>query len=114
MSIIINLTPHTVTVFGGFDPPHPVTVFAGCEYAPSGTVARVSMTRELIGTNPVPMYRSTPCDITDLPAPTAGTLYIVSAMVRLACPWRGDLLSPAELVRDETGGVVGCRSFDVN
>jgi hypothetical protein len=41
-------------------------------------------------------------------------LYIVSAMVREACPDRHDLLSPGELIRDGKGNITGCRGFDVN
>jgi len=37
--------------------------------------------------------------------------YIVSQLVKSALPDRDDLLVPAEVVRDETGRIVGCRSL---
>lgn len=39
--------------------------------------------------------------------------YIVSRMVANALPNRKDLLVPNELVRDDQGNIIGCRSFEV-
>lgn len=39
------------------------------------------------------------------------TYYIVSQLVKNALPHRADLLVPAEVQRDETGRVIGCRSL---
>lgn len=39
---------------------------------------------------------------------------IVSLVVQLAFRKREDLLSPSELVRDETGRIVGCKSLGRN
>jgi len=37
--------------------------------------------------------------------------YIVSQLVKSACPGRDDLLVPAEVVRDNSGNIIGCRSL---
>ena len=40
-----------------------------------------------------------------------GKYYIVSQMVKSALPGRRDLLVPAEVVRDSSGNIIGCRSL---
>lgn len=45
--------------------------------------------------------------------PEATTVYVVSALVRLALPYRRDLASPGPLVRDADGQPVGCRGLEV-
>ena len=51
-----------------------------------------------------------------LPAPRAGTMYIVSRIIRESNPHRKDLISPAmkDRVFDEEGDVLYVRSFDTN
>jgi hypothetical protein len=39
--------------------------------------------------------------------------YLVSQPVKSALPSRKDLLVPAEVVRDEKGNIIGCRSFGI-
>ena len=99
--MIINLTPHAVVVGERVFPP-------------SGKVARISVSlatvREAEG---IPLKRATYGKVVDLPAEQPGTLFIVSSMVRVA-EKREDLISPAELVRDEKGNVIGCQSFETN
>ena len=46
-----------------------------------------------------------------LPDFKEGTFYIVSQLVKSALPERTDLLVPAEVVRDEKGNIVGCKSL---
>ena len=46
-----------------------------------------------------------------LPAYQEDTYYIVSQLVKSALPERADLLVPAEVVRDESGNIIGCRSL---
>lgn len=46
-----------------------------------------------------------------LPNYVEGIFYIVSQLVKSALPHRADLLVPAELVRDENGNILGCRSL---
>ncbi len=46
-----------------------------------------------------------------LPEFQEGTFYIVSQLVKSALPERTDLLVPAEVVRDQAGNIVGCKSL---
>ena len=106
--------------------PHDVHVFDGeevrCTFPASGSVARCSVSRSsgrflaCFGEDSgveifVPVYG----DVVGLPEEEEGTLLVVSALVRThpSCAGRGDLLSPADLVR-QGNLVVGCRSFDAN
>lgn len=46
-----------------------------------------------------------------LPEFVEGVFYIVSQLVKNALPNRTDLLVPAEVVRDEKGNILGCKSL---
>lgn len=50
----------------------------------------------------------------DLPEPNGENLYIVSRLVLSANPNRNDLVVPNELVRDENGNIIGCKSLARN
>lgn len=103
---IINLTPHAITVLGQ----NGEVILA---IAPSGQVARVSQTREIVGSiNGIPVYRSKYGAVTGLPESVDGVALIVSALVRLASPGRADVYSPGELVRDASGQPIGCRGLE--
>ena len=109
------MTPHEVTVAvngGG----RTLTIPA------SGTVARVA-TQEVdeeameiwVGRGcPITLIVQEFGDVVNLPEPEEGKFFIVSALVRAACPGRYDLGSPARLVRDEQGRIVGCGALEVN
>ena len=103
---LINLTPHEV-------------VLCGQHILASGQQARVSMTRKQTGTidldgTTVPIYSTILGTVTGLPPVNEGIGYIVSAMVRSAAPERRDIYSPADLLRDSSGAVIGCNSLDAN
>lgn len=121
MTILINLTPHTVNLFtsldrGSPDSDPPIAI-------PSTGIARV--TELCAPSHPIAwdpfndcgMHLSIPLvskgygEVTGLPAPTPGTLYIVSAIVQAACPDRADLVAPHDIVRDAAGAITGCRAF---
>ena len=109
---IINLTPHAVNVIGN-DNSVAITIPA------SGNVARCSQTIDIIGnitldSVDIPISSSSYGEVVDLPAPQVGVYYIVSRLVMSACPARQDLLVPNDLVRDEAGRVIGCRSLANN
>lgn len=94
-----NLTPHTVNL---------ITVEDERIIEPSGVVARVSTIEKSIGViDGVQVFELTYGPVIDLPSPTGGARYIVSKMVRDACPDRTDLFYPTRLVRDETGRIIG-------
>jgi len=99
---IVNLTPHAIHIVGG-----------GTLH--SEGVARVDSQSVSVGSaDGVPLVRVTFGEVIGLPAPEAGLLFVVSGMVRAALPGRVDIASPGELVRDETGRVVGCAALIIN
>ena len=105
---IINLTPHAINVVSPTGSPV-------AEFPPSGQVARVRQLRTLDGErNGVRYYQTTYGEVQDLPSEVAGTLLIVSGLVRAAKPERLDLVSPGALVRGPDGQPVGCEGFDIN
>jgi len=100
---IVNTTPHKV-----------VNSLTGVTYpAPAeGTpIPRVSSTNVEVLEG---FFQATFGEVENLPPQTAGTLYIVSALVRSALPERGDLISPGEQIRDEKGVPVACKGFNIN
>jgi hypothetical protein len=106
---LVNLTPHAVVLHRADGTTESIP--------PSGTVARVSLVATRVGTVAgVPVVTTRPGPVTGLPdfESDDGAGYIVSALVRLALPERIDLFSPAELVRDISGNVIGCRSLEGN
>ena len=109
---IVNLTPHAVNIVG--DNNSVITTIPA-----SGDVARCSQTIDIVGsitTNSVsiPISSSSYGEVVDLPDPKSGYYYIVSRLVMSACPARQDLLCPNDLVRNDAGQVIGCRSLANN
>lgn len=102
---LVNLTPHTVKL---------VNEIGVLELYSQG-VARVSSTQTEVGrVIGVPVVKATFGEVTGLPEPVEGTMYVVSALVRGALPNRTDLASPGDPVRDEAGNVIGAKSLIVN
>lgn len=123
-TMLYNLTPHTVRVFSATD-----EIVA--EIPPSGVVARVEkvgnhqIDSETISVQnfgdadevweyDIPILTSAVAGVSGLPNEQTNVRFIVSATLRTACPDRLDLVSPADLVRDESGNVIGCRAFEAN
>lgn len=109
---IVNLTPHAVNIVDSNDSVA-ITIPA------SGNVARCSQTISVIGSLTlnsvvIPISASSYGEVVDLPAPQDGVYYIVSRLVMSACPARQDLLVPNDLVRNDAGQVIGCRSLANN
>ena len=105
---LVNLTPHAINIYDE----DRKTLLATIQ--PSGHVALVEMTRCRAGTlfGGIPTYRSEVGDVTGVPE--GRSLYIVSAMVRLALPENFNLYSPGELIRDESGQPIGCIGLESN
>ena len=103
---VTNLTPHAVRI-----------IRAGGDLVipPSGAVARVAVTTtpagEIAG---IPVVTGTYGPVTGLPEATEGAAFLVSALVRTAVPARRDVFSPADLVRDDKGTIVGARALEGN
>ena len=103
---LVNLTPHAINLPQGIVPP-------------SGMIARVSVTLAPAGylandAGNISLVRGCYGDVTGLPAAEKNTMFIVSGMVRNAIPDRLDLASPANLVRDDQGQIIGCQSLEIN
>jgi len=108
--MIVNLTPHPVFLEGdgGVTTIHP-----------SGKVARVATTETEVGNVEVngvvvPLVTTTYGQVTDLPEPDGATRYIVSRVVRSACPERDDLLVPTRFTRDQAGNIVAARALSLD
>ncbi len=104
---LVNLTPHEINLVNGGDV---VTI------KPSGVVARVSVTRQQIGTIEscdivFPINKNVFGDVTDLPDAQTDTLFIVSAIVANACPNRDDLVIVDDAVRNDSGQIVGAKAL---
>ena len=110
---LINLTPHTITLVDQNN--------QAILTVESSAVARVSAQTTTVGTYSVngieiPRTHTVYGEVEGLPAPTPGTVYIVSGMIVSALASQGirrdDVVVPGLQVRDEQGRVIGCRSLD--
>ena len=101
---IKNLTPHQINILDTED----VQIAS----YPSDGIARVTVTRgeDLGGGLFGPQTFG---EVTGLPAPQEGVIYVVSALVAAACGGRKDVFSPSSLdmVRNEKGHVIGTRAL---
>lgn len=117
--MVLNFTPHDITLFtdnGG-------TVVFPAESQPA-RVKEVWMDRAWgMSINPdgegdnfdVPVGWRLLGEIEGLPHPQPGTYLICSSIVAQKA-WkngRGDVIVPADFVRDDAGRIVGCRRFEV-
>lgn len=105
---IVNLTPHALNFL---DAENRVMLTV-----PSSGVARAAQRRENIGTIDadgvtLPVTRSVFGAVDGLPAPEAGTIYVVSAITAQAVPEREDVLIVDDSVRDENGRIIGVRGL---
>ena len=105
---IVNLTPHALNFL---DAENRVMLTV-----PSSGVARAAQRRENIGTVDVdgvtlPVTRSVFGAVDGLPAPEAGTIYVVSAITAQAVPEREDVFIVDDSVRDENGRIIGVRGL---
>lgn len=106
----VNLTPHSIT-----------EITSGVEWPSMGN-ARCIVEECVIDRIPgaevsghyipdIPIYTTTFGAVTGLPPQKQDVMYIVSLLVCQALPNRSDLVSPGELIRDESGQPIGCRGF---
>lgn len=105
---LVNLTPHVITL---------ITEKGEIKIQPSGTIARVAVTREKIGEVTVsnniiiPVYKNKFGSVENLPDPQPDTLYIVSSLVAQAVPDRKDVVIPDDSVRDSEGRIIGAKAL---
>jgi hypothetical protein len=107
MNQLVNLTPHALTLVtaGGT----PITFLA------SSRLARLAVVREArpalaIDGEIYGVVRPTLGEITGLPDPAPGVIYVASALVAEKAG-RADVFSPGELIRDAAGVIVGARGL---
>jgi hypothetical protein len=100
---IINLTHKTITIITEEGKKRILL--------PSGPVARVSsQVRELRKVDGIQLVTTVLGEVTDLPPEEEGILLVVSGLVKQKAG-RKDLVSPANLVRDSSGVVIGCKAL---
>lgn len=107
---IINLTPHALQLHG-LDGPDDRAL----NIPPSGSQARLAVTRTPaasveVGGVSLSVNRPTMGDVTGLPAPAEGVIYVASALVAEKAQ-RGDVFAPGELIRDAAGNVIGAKGL---
>lgn len=100
--MLVNLTPHDLSIH---TPAGVVTV------APSGQVARVATVDTAAPDHDgIPVVITTFGEVTGLPAPDDGVMYVVSGIVADAAR-RPDVVSPGALIRGPDGQPIGCRGL---
>ena len=102
-----NYTPHNVVI---------VINEATKIVIPSDGIARVTETKTVtpsidVDGVTVETFVSAFGEVENLPPQEEGVMIIVSALVASAAKGRDDLLVPGELVRDDGGNIVGCKSL---
>ena len=103
---ILNYTPHSITGVG--DDGHVIRNY------PSVGVARLkSETVRVYDLNDIPVTKTVFGEPEGLPNESGVVFYIVSGLIKSALTERTDLLSPGELVRDDQGRVIGCKSLSL-
>jgi hypothetical protein len=105
MTTIVNLTPHSISLYN-------VRTGAYDSIAPSGTLARVSSATVSCGTVGDYALTATSYGVVEgLPNPQPDTIYVVSSLVAQRVSDRTDVFVPNESVRDEQGRIIGCKSL---
>ena len=104
--LLKNFTPHNVVVI----------VNESKIVIPSDGIARVTETKNVAPSIVVDgviieTFISSFGEVENLPPQEEGVMVIVSALVASAAKGRDDLLVPGELVRDDGGNIVGCKSL---
>jgi len=103
MTTIKNYTPHDVVVIQGENR----IVFK------SDGIIRLSMRSELSGIiNGIPLTKTEFGEPEGLPKQEEGVYLIVSQIVQSAVK-RADLLVPSDIVRDDKGNIIGCKSLGI-
>ena len=129
MKKIRNATPHTITVWKKSDLveagrtgsnqfalpegelPTPLLVLKS-EFTPA-TAPRVTVAHVATGetASGVKLYVANFGEPYNLPSEEEGTLWVVSALVKSACPERQDFVTILGAVKDADGRVCGCTAF---
>jgi hypothetical protein len=116
---LVNLTEHDVVLVARAGDGSEAAGPSLARIAPDGRFARVddgaARLRERLIDTESGVVRLTGLRrsdrLVDLPAPRAGTRYVVSRVTALAARGRGDLVFPFDEIRDEDGRVIGARGL---
>lgn len=108
MSMIINTTPHPITILD--DNNSVIKVFPKGEFTIRLASSTVDAGFQVEGIN---ITTTKYGEVTGLPEYHPFVYYIVSGMVKAALPLRTDLLVPGEQVRDSNGMIIGCKSLGI-
>lgn len=122
MAKLVNMTPHTITVYSTDDCQEVVkgsyislVLKEGAKpimSLPSEGVARAASNKELLYTiDSIPVYKTVYGSPEGLPEPAPNTYIIVSALTAQAASQRHDLLIIDGAVRNAEGQIVGCTAF---
>ena len=108
MEYLINMTPHAVGIVDGQNNLI-MTIPA------SGSLIRLktSIIPTGVEIQGVPVTKTVFGEPEGLPEYVEDTYIIVSQLVKTALPLRTDLLVPAEVVRDSSGNILGCKSLGI-
>jgi len=120
--VIVNLTPHPITIYplatpdrikaGSVVPAHLIE--------PSSQHRPARLGQQVLATDEPPLdgipvdqvrFGTDPGCASTLPAPAAGTWYVVALVVALAAGHRRDLLVVHDYVRDLDGHMIGSRKL---
>lgn len=114
LDFLINKTPHPVVLLHRDNTP-----FVTLPACPKEDLIRLSSTTKEVEDHDLPLGFAVPVTKTvfsepvGLPEYAPDKYYVVSQIVKNALPDRRDLLVPAEVVRDDSGNIVGCYSFGI-
>ena len=97
---VINLTPHAINVVGhGEIPAAGLIARVTTKTVPTGMIAGIPVVKTEFG------------EVTGLPE-MDGVYFVVSSIVKSAAN-RENLLVPGELIRDNKGNIIGCKSLSL-
>lgn len=108
---IVNLTNHKVTIL---DEKNNKKVEFDPHQGPPARCATdtTEVTQIAYDGEQIPLTKTKMSEVLNLPDPKENTIYIVSLIVAaVADDSRNDLVIPDDLVRNERGHVIGCRSL---
>ena len=104
---LINLTPHTINIVN--DDGNPIV-----NVPASGSLARCKQVETVVGkVDGIQITRQEFGEVEGLPGPADNVMYIVSRLVKAACPDRDDVVTPGPLVRDDSGQPIGCKGLSL-
>lgn len=108
MSKIINMTPHNINIQKGEQ--HCVLPSKGIVRVATRTEVSGFLTDEETGAI-ITVFKTEYGEVEGLPPYEEGVYYVVSGLVKAACPDRKDLLVPGKQIRNEAGQVIGCEGL---